>query len=267
MDMIHAIGSRLRPAARLALDALLPPQCLSCAELVSEPGALCATCWSSLRFIAAPHCRICGWPFETDPQDHNALAGEASAEAPPADLVCGACLREPPPFDRARAVLAYDDASRGLILGFKHADRTHGAPAFARWMARVGGELLITADVVAPVPLHWSRLLMRRYNQAALLANGLADLAGKRSVPDLLIRRRRTPSQGKLSRAERLRNVTGAFAVRRSHLSEVRGRRILLVDDVLTTGATVGACAAVLRRAGAASVDVLSLARVVRPEP
>lgn len=260
--MIQAIGNRLRPAARLALDALLPPQCLSCAELVSEPGALCATCWSSLRFIAAPHCRICGWPFEVDPQPE-----EAAAEAPPTDLVCGACLREPPTFDRARAVLAYDDASRGLILGFKHADRTHGAPAFARWMARAGAELLLTADVVAPVPLHWSRLLARRYNQAALLANGLAELAGKRSVPDLLMRRRRTPSQGRLSRAERLRNVAGAFAVRPSRLSEVRGRRIVLVDDVLTTGATVGACAAVLRRAGAASIDVVSLARVVRPEP
>lgn len=267
MDVIHAFSSRLRPAARLALDALLPPQCLSCAELVSEPGALCASCWAGLRFIAAPHCRICGWPFETDPHDHNSLAGEASADAPPADLICGACLREPPSFDRARAVLAYDDASRGLILGFKHADRTHAAPAFARWMARAGAELLITADVIAPVPLHWSRLVARRYNQAALLANGIAQLSGKRSVPDLLIRRRRTPSQGRLSRSERLRNVAGAFAARPSRLSDVRGRRIVLVDDVLTTGATVGACAAALRRAGAASVDVLSLARVIRPEP
>jgi ComF family protein len=164
-------------------------------------------------------------------------------------------------------VLAYDDASRGLILGFKHADRTHAAPAFARWMARAGAELLLTADVIAPVPLHWSRLLARRYNQAALLGNGLAVLMNKASVPDLLIRRRRTPSQGHLSRSERLRNVAGAFAVRPSRLPQVRGRRILLVDDVLTTGATVSACAAVLRRAGAASIDVLSLARVVRPEP
>lgn len=264
--MIHLVGS-LRPAARLALDALLPPQCLSCAELVSEPGTLCADCWTGLRFIAAPHCRICGWPFEADPHDLKSLAGEASAESPPADLICGACLREPPPFDRARAVLAYDDASRGLILGFKHADRTHAAPAFARWMARAGAELLPTADIIAPVPLHWSRLLARRYNQAALLANGLAKLTGKRSVPDLLIRRRRTPPQGRLSRSERLRNVAGAFAVRLARETDVRGRRIMLVDDVLTTGATVAACAIALRRAGAASIDVLSLARVIRPEP
>ena len=262
MDVIAALASRLRPAARLALDAVLPPQCLSCAELVSEPGALCAGCWTRLRFIAAPFCRICGWPFDSDP-----TGSEASGETPPADLICGACLREPPAFDRARAVLAYDDASRGLILGFKHADRTHGAPAFARWLARAGGELLITADVIAPVPLHWSRLLARRYNQAALLALGLAKLSGKSAVPDLLVRRRATPSQARLSRAERLRNVAGAFALHPSRLAAARGRRILLVDDVLTTGATVSACAKALRRAGAASVDVVTLARVIRPEP
>lgn len=262
---MQVLASRLRPAARLALDALLPPQCLSCAELVGEPGALCATCWAKLRFIAAPVCRICGWPFETDPTT-GPSTGDVAA-APPADLVCGSCLRAPPAFDRARAVVAYDETSRGLILGFKHADRTHAAPAFAGWLARAGSELLITADVIAPVPLHWSRLLARRYNQAALLGNGLAKLTGKTSVPDLLIRRRRTPSQTRLSRSERLRNVAGAFAVRPTRLPHVRGRRIVLVDDVLTTGATVGACAAVLRRAGAASVDVLTLARVVRPEP
>lgn len=261
MDVIAAMASRLRPAARLALDALLPPQCLSCAELVSEPGSLCAGCWGRLRFIAAPLCAICGWPFDSDP-----TTGEASSETSPVDLICGTCLREPPAFDRARAVLAYDDASRGLILGFKHADRTHGAPAFARWLARAGSELLITADVIAPVPLHWSRLLARRYNQAALLALGLAKLSARQAVPDLLVRRRATPSQGRLSRAERLRNVAGAFAVRPSRLAAARGRRILLVDDVLTTGATVSACAKALRRAGAASVDVVTLARVIRPE-
>lgn len=258
---MKSLSGRLRPAARLALDALLPPQCLSCAELVSEPGALCATCWAKLRFIAQPFCRICGWPFEIDP------AGGDTAAGPPPDLVCGACLREPPRFDRARSVLVYDDASRPLVLGFKHADRTHAAPAFARWMARAGADLFATADVIAPVPLHWSRMLARRYNQAALLTNALARLTDAPSVPDLLIRRRRTPSQGRLSRSERFRNVAGAFSVRPARLPLVRGRRVVLVDDVLTTGATVGACAAVLRRAGAASIDVVSLARVVRPEP
>ena len=178
MDVMAALASRLRPAARLALDALLPPQCLSCAELVSEPGALCATCWGRLRFIAAPLCRICGWPFETDPSD-GAIPSSDAAALPPVDVVCGACLREPPLFDRARSVLAYDEASRGLILGYKHADRTHATPAFAGWLARAGAELLITTDVIAPVPLHWSRLLARRYNQAALLGLGLAELTGR----------------------------------------------------------------------------------------
>lgn len=268
MVALSDFRARIRPLGRFALDALLPPQCLSCAELVSEPGALCAACWGRLRFIAAPICRICGWPFEVDPS----AAGDgvdpmAPPVAPPADLLCGACLREPPRFDRARAVLIYDEASRGLVLGFKHADRTHAAPAFARWLSRAGADLLATADVIAPVPLHWSRLVARRYNQAALIGNALARLAAKESVPDLLVRHKRTPSQGHLSRAERLRNVAGAFSVRPARLPRLKGRRIVLVDDVLTTGATVNACAGVLRRAGAASVDVLALARVVRPEP
>lgn len=262
MDVIFALRGHLRPIARLALDALLPPQCLACGELVSEPGALCAPCWTGLRFIAPPFCRRCGWPFEVDPDPAGGSVGNPSAE-----LLCGACLREPPRYDRARSVVIYDDASRGLILAFKHADRIHAAPAFARWMGRAGGELVGDADMIAPVPLHWSRLLARRYNQAALLSNALAKLAGKQAAPDLLTRRRRTPSQGRLSRAERHRNVRGAFTVRPHRRALVAGRRILLVDDVMTTGATVSACAAVLRRAGAAAVDVLTLARVVRPDP
>lgn len=264
MDLRHAWQAKIRPIGRLALDALLPPQCLGCGELVGEPGALCSACWGGLRFIAQPLCRRCGWPFEVDV----ALAASPAptGSAPAAELLCGACLREPPAFDRARSVLVYDDASRGLVLGFKHADRTQAAPAFARWMARAGGDLLASADLIVPVPLHWTRLLARRYNQAALIGNALARQTGIPVAPDLLIRRRRTPSQGHLSRVERYRNVAGAFAVRPRDRGSARQRRIVLIDDVLTTGATVGACAATLRRAGAASVDVLSLARVVRPE-
>ncbi|HEY4136283.1 MAG TPA: ComF family protein [Alphaproteobacteria bacterium] len=251
------IGRTLRPLGRLGLDALLPPQCLSCGELVGDPGALCAPCWSGLNFIAAPLCRSCGWPFEIDPS-----GGDAAEET-----LCGACLRETPVFAAARAALAYDDASRRLILGFKRADRTHAAPAFARWMARAGAPLLATADLIAPVPLHWSRLLTRRYNQSALLANALARMSGKPAVPDLLRRRRRTPSQGGLGRAGRFRNVAGAFAMTPRHAAHIQGRQVLLVDDVLTTGATVEACVKALLRAGAAGVSVLALARVLRPEP
>jgi len=243
-----AVGRR---AAGLALNAVLPPQCLSCGAGVDTPGAVCADCWTALVFIVPPHCVACGFPFE---HEHGA------------DALCGACSRTAPPFARARAVLRYDDASRGLLLGFKHGDRTYAAPAFGRWLARAGGELVADVDLVAAVPLHWSRLALRRYNQAALLALALAREAGVDAAPDLLVRRRRTRSQGGLSRSGRARNVAGAFAVRRGAEKSVADRRVLLVDDVYTTGATLMECAKVLRRAGAAEVEVLTLARVVRPQ-
>jgi ComF family protein len=198
-------------------------------------------------------CTHCGYPLEL---------GVGFDEA--AGL-CGACVRQPPVFERARAVFAYDAASRGLILGFKHADKTHGAPAYAQWMARAGSGLLDEAELIVPGPLHRWRLFARRYNQAALLASGLARVGGKIFMPDLLVRTRATPSQGRLSRRARLLNVRGAFAVnvRRRHM--LKGRRVLLVDDVYTTGATVDAATRALMAGGAAAVDVLTLARVVRP--
>jgi ComF family protein len=163
-------------------------------------------------------------------------------------------------------VLRYDDASRDLVLAFKHADRTDGAPAYGAWLARAGADLVADADAIAPVPLHWTRLFSRRYNQAALLALALGTHAGLPVVPDLLIRRRRTPSQGRMSATGRARNVAGAFSLNARRLAFLEGRRILLIDDVLTTGATVESCARVLLRGGAAAVDVLTLARVVRPQ-
>lgn len=218
-------------------------------------GALCSTCWHKIGFIAAPHCARCGLPFDYDP-----LGSSTSA------LVCGACLAHSPSFDRCRSVFAYDDASRPLILGFKHGDRTDCAPAFAQWLARAGADLLTGGDVlIAPVPLHRWRLLKRRYNQSALLALRLGRLSHHVCLPDLLIRRRATPSQGGLSAKGRARNVEGAFVVNPSLHTRVKGARILLVDDVYTTGATVGECARVLRRAGARAVDIVTLARVVRP--
>ncbi len=249
MNGLVASRSKLRRAGRLALDALLPPQCLSCRTPVDSPRALCAACWQAIEFLGPPHCARCGFPFDYDP------GGEA---------LCGACTRRPPAFDRARAVMRYDDASRGLILGFKHADKTYGAPAFGGWIARTGADLLAAGGLVVPVPLHWTRLFGRRYNQSALLARAVARSAGLTAVPDAMLRRRATKSQGRLSAAARRRNVRGAFAVRPSRRKTIEGRRIVLVDDVLTTGATAEACARALKRAGAAAVDVLVLARVVR---
>ncbi|HYB10194.1 MAG TPA: ComF family protein [Alphaproteobacteria bacterium] len=151
------------------------------------------------------------------------------------------------------------------MLGFKHGDRLHGAPAYGRWMARAGAMLLADASVIAPVPLHWTRLFRRRYNQSALLARVLAEISGVPFAPDLLVRHRRTPPQGRLSAVERRRNMRGAFALNKRFAMRIGGRRVLLVDDVFTTGATVNACAGVLLEAGAEDVDVLTLARVVRP--
>lgn len=244
----------LRHSARAALDAVLPPQCLSCATPVNAAGALCAPCWAKIVWLGPPHCACCGVPFEFDPLP---AGGEA--------LLCGVCLRAPPRFARARAVFRYDDASRGLVLAFKHADRLHGAPAFGRWLARAGAELLSTAEIIAPVPLHWTRLAWRRYNQAALLARAAASACGVECVPDLLVRVRRTPSQGDMGPAARQRNVRRAFRLSERYRGRTQGRRVVLVDDVFTTGATVDECTRVLLGSGAAAVDVLTLARVVRP--
>jgi ComF family protein len=176
--------------------------------------------------------------------------------------LCGTCARRRPSWDVARAVLRYDKNSRRLLLSFKHGDRTHLGGAFGRWMYRAGGEMLAGADLIVPVPLHWTRLFRRRFNQAALLAHAIRAAGGPPVAPDWLVRRRRTPSQGLLGPAARERNVRGAFTLRRSRT--VKGKRVVLVDDVLTTGATAEECARVLRRAGAASVGVLTLARAVR---
>jgi ComF family protein len=244
------LAAGLRAGATAALDLMLPPRCLACHGAVARQGALCARCWSGLQFLGDPQCLSCGLPFDFDP-------GEPSR--------CGGCMRRPPPFDKARAALAYDEASRPLLLGFKHADRTHAAPPFGQWLARAALDLLGETEVIVPVPLHRWRLVRRRYNQAALLAHALGRARGLPVEADLLVRRRATPSQAGRSRLARQRNVQGAFAVRPGRGGAIRGRRVLLVDDVLTTGATVAECARVLNRAGAGAVDVVTLARVLRP--
>jgi ComF family protein len=246
------LGRLCAGAGRALLDAVLPPLCLSCNEIVETPGGLCAACWQGFSFIAPPYCARCALPFAA-PMDAGAL--------------CGACAARPPRYRRARAALVYNDKSRRLLLPFKHGDRTDIARACGRWMARAGGELVADADLVAPVPLHWRRLLMRRYNQAQLLARVVVSAApGSRGrlAPDLLRRRRWTGSQGGLDPRERHDNVRQAFDIHPRWSARLAGKSVLLVDDVLTTGATVEACVRALQRGGAAQVDVLTLARVVR---
>lgn len=241
----------LSRVARAALDLVLPPLCLNCKAPVADPHAVCAKCWGDLRLLGPPHCAQCGIPFPHD-------LGEG--------MKCAGCLSRPPPFAVARAALAYDDASRDLILGFKHADRLEAVPLFARWMTAAGRDALEGADMLVPVPLHWQRLFSRRYNQAAELAHAIAARSGIPVEATLLRRRKRTRSQGEMvSAGQRKRNVAGAFEVAAGQRAKLKGRRVVLVDDVLTTGATLTACTKSLLRAGAASVSCVTLARVVRP--
>jgi ComF family protein len=253
MNPIHQMAAVVgRLSYRQALDLVFPPLCVSCETQNSEPYALCNDCWSKLVFVM-PFCERCGLPFEIDP-------GEAS--------VCAGCYAAPNEFSRARSVFHYDDASRQLILAFKHGDRLERAPALAHWLSRAGRDLGRDVQLIVPVPLHRTRLWRRRYKQAAILAKILARQTNRSYAPEILERVRATPSQGAMPSAKaRKRNVLAAFRVPKSRRNQLQGMRVLLVDDVYTTGATLNACARVLKRAGAARVDALTLARVVRPAP
>jgi len=240
--------SGVRSALRLALDFALPRLCPSCREPLGDGSGLCAHCWSRLSLIEPPYCARLGIPFAYDPG-----SGLLSMEA----------IANPPAYDRARAAVRYDDISRTLIHNLKYGDRLDLAPTMGQWMARAGRELLVDADALIPVPLHWRRQWARRFNQSAALAGVVSALSGVSVVHEGLKRVRATPQQVGKSKAERADNVQGAFRVVTEHTAAIDGRRLVLVDDVLTSGATVDACARALLRAGAGHVDVLVFARVV----
>lgn len=249
--MLQSLGRLSGRVSRTVLDAVLPPRCLKCGDILAAANGLCPECWRKLTWLGAPCCDCCGQPFPFD-------SGKG--------MLCGACLQKHPAYDHARTVFRYDDESRDLILGLKHADRTETVPALAGWMARAGAGLLETAELIVPVPLHWTRLATRRFNQAGLLAQALGRVAGRPVDCQALLRRRATRSQGHLGRLARFRNVKGAIAVANAHVTAVANRRILLIDDVITTGATVESAAKALISAGARGVDVLALAKVVRAD-
>lgn len=242
----------LKLSAKIAsglLDAIAPPMCPISNEPVGAPGRLAASAWAKLQFIDDPVCVHCGAPFSHDVGD---------------GALCARCIAEPPDFDSARAAVVYDDASHGLIVSYKHADRTELTPLLAQWLLRAGRGLLSDDAIVVPAPLHRGRLFSRRYNQAAMLSSALAARSGASAELMMLARTRATPPQKNLSPEARRRNVAGAIEIRPEKADRAKGAHIVLVDDVLTTGATLSACARALKKAGARRVDAVVLARVVR---
>ena len=229
------------------LNLLCPPTCPICQKTVEEAHCLCPECYQKLNFITEPCCQICGRPFE-----YKGLN----------DLICGSCLKEKPPFEMARSVLDYDDFSKQLILAYKHGDRTELTPLLVKFLLQADKDIFQDVDAIMPVPLHWTRFLKRRYNQAGLLGNALGK---KKNIPFLangLKRIHPTKSQGKKGRKQRAENIKNAFIVPTP--DKIKGKNILLIDDVLTTGATVQECCKILKKAGANKVKVLTLYRVIR---
>jgi ComF family protein len=238
-----------RAILRAALDLALPPLCASCREPVEGRG-LCPSCWSKLSFITRPYCERLGIPFAYDPGP-----GILSMEA----------IADPPAYNRARATARFDEISRALVHSLKYGDRLDLAPMMGRWMGRAGREILAEADALVPVPLHWRRQWARRFNQSAMLATAVSAESSVPIAGRLLTRIKAPVQQVGLTRSERASNVQGAFKVPEESKGAVVGRRLVLVDDVLTSGATVDGCAWALNRAGAANVDVLIFARVADP--
>ena len=244
---MSGLQSGVKSGVRKLGDLFMPPVCLACDRRVDEQGVVCPRCWSQIRFVEKPYCAVMGTPFSYDLGE-----GALSAQA----------IANPPPFDKARSVILYDEVARRLVQGLKFSDRLELAPWMARWMVRASDGILLDKAIVVPVPLHRWRLFGRRFNQSAELARHICLQQNLRYAPELLKRIRATTQQVGLGRRERDKNVRGAFRVPKDRVIDVKGRHIVLIDDVFTTGATLEACARALRRRGAAQIDCLTFARV-----
>ncbi len=249
-ERLDGIAALARRAGLAAADLLLPPVCLGCGARTMDHAGLCHDCWPELKPITAPRCDVTGQPFPYDP-------GEG--------VVSAAALADPPAWDRARAAVEFNETSRRLVHALKYQDRHEAGRLMARMMTVAGHDLIEPQAVLAPVPLYRWRLWGRRFNQSAILARHIAEATNARVVNDLIARVRPTHSQVGLDAAARRANVARAFKVNAERGSDVSGRHVVVVDDVITTGATAGAVAAALRKAGAARVDVLAFALVVKP--
>ncbi len=246
---LRNLARPLLQLGRAVLDTLYPPSCLACRKATMEHGVLCAACWKKVRFIERPYCERLGTPFAQD-YGHT--------------LYSPAALSDPPVFERARAVARFEDGpARHLIHRLKYGDRIELALSMGKWMARAGAELLSEADVLIPIPLHRRKLSARRFNQAMALADVIGKVAKLPVEPFWLSRVKPTRPQVGLSKAQRAENVQGAFKVPEGETLSVKGKKIVLIDDVLTSGSTLNAASRALLRAGASRVDVLVFARVV----
>lgn len=238
------------PLLQQILNAILPPRCLKCGAVLHEDDGLCPDCFNQITFISKPYCQRCGHPFESAP---------AAKE-----LLCGDCIQKPQsPFRFNRSALKYDDESKAMLLNFKFNDKTENAVVFAKWLKIAGADLWQAGvDVLVPIPLHYTRLIKRRYNQSGLLAHELSKIVKIPVDYNCVVRHKRTRPQVEFSGHERVRNVKGAFSAK--HPENIKGKRIVLIDDVMTTGSTLKECALALLAAGAKSVDTLTVARVIR---
>lgn len=238
------------PWPQLFLDLILPPRCFGCGDVTSEHHVLCPHCWKDCTFLSSPWCTLCGWPFPYEI---------------PEQALCPSCSRLPPLFIQCRSALAYQDGTRGFILKLKQGDGTHLAPGLSRLMIRAGQDILSQTDLLVPVPLHWRRLFLRQYNQATLLSHQITRQTNIPTHTDLIKRHRSTRKQGHQNRKERSANVRGAFTIPPDKAPFLKGKRLTLIDDVFTTGATLSECARILRKGGAKEVRALTLARVIMP--
>lgn len=251
MTLLAELHAKTNPLLVAATNLLFPPRCAACGDDVETAHSFCLNCFSKLQLIAPPECAQCGVPFAYDLGN---------------DAICATCLDSPPPYNMARAAMHYDDASRALITRLKYGDKQHLIPALIAQLWRAGAPLTKHADWLVPVPLHPKRLRERKFNQSALLAHGLSDYSGVPVLSDGLLRVENTPPQASLSRKERLSNVKKAFRANHKRALQLRGANVVLIDDVITTGATIHACSKVLLGAGVKSVYVLSVARTVKED-
>ncbi len=247
--LAHSLAKTFARSASVCLrrivDIVYPPVCLGCGALTGRHGAVCASCWRDIRFIERPYCEVLGLPFSYDPGP---------------GMLCAQAIAHPPVFDRLRAAAIFDGAARNMVHGLKYRDRGDLAPIMAGWMERAGRDCLDRCDAILPVPLHRTRFVLRKFNQSAELARHLAKRTGKPYLPATLVRTKRTKRQVGLTARAREDNVRAAFAVAAGHEADVLGKRIVLIDDVYTTGATVSAATRALKKAGAAEVHVLTFA-------